>query len=72
MSEMSTATYLVEGMTCEHCVASVSEEVGGVPGVDAVAVDLASRRLEVSGTGFSDEGVRAAVEAAGYRVGGDA
>ena len=37
---MSTATYPVTGMTCAHCVASVTEEVAEVPGVTDVAVDL--------------------------------
>ena len=64
---MST-TYTVIGMTCEHCVASVTEEVGEVPGVEGVAVDLASGAVEVSGTDVDDAAVRAAVEEAGYRV----
>ena len=28
---MSTETYTVTGMTCSHCVASVTEEVGELP-----------------------------------------
>jgi copper chaperone len=64
---MSTV-YTVVGMTCEHCVASVTEEVGEVPGVESVAVDLASGAVEVSGTDVDDAAVRAAVEEAGYRV----
>ena len=36
-----TSTYAVAGMTCEHCVRSVTEEVSEVPGVTAVEVDLA-------------------------------
>ena len=43
---------IVEGMTCEHCVRSVTEEVGDVAGVESVAVDLPSGRLTVVG-GFS-------------------
>ena len=38
---MSTSTWTVEGMTCGHCVASVTEEVGAIGGVTAVDVDLA-------------------------------
>ena len=64
---MSTV-YTVVGMTCEHCVASVTEEVGEVPGVEGVAVDLATGAVEVSGTDVDDAAVRAAVEEAGYRV----
>ena len=36
----STTTYSVTGMTCAHCVAAVTEEVGGLAGVSAVDVDL--------------------------------
>jgi copper chaperone len=60
--------YTVQGMTCGHCVASVSEEVSEVAGVSAVAVDLASGRLTVSGAGVDDADVRAAVAEAGYAV----
>ena len=55
-------------MTCGHCVASVTEEVAEVPGVHAVDVELSSGRVTVSGTGFTDDAVEAAVEAAGYAV----
>ena len=66
---MSTSTYTVSGMTCGHCVASVTEEVGEVPGVDDVQVDLASGRLTVVGAEPVDPAlVRAAVEEAGYTV----
>jgi copper chaperone len=61
--------YVVHGMTCDHCVASVTEEVSEVAGVQAVDVDLASGRLAVSGAGFGDDAVRAAVEEAGYSLG---
>ncbi|MBP0644918.1 heavy-metal-associated domain-containing protein, partial [Mycobacterium tuberculosis] len=38
----ATATFTVSGMTCGHCVASVEEEVSGIPGVQSVEVDLES------------------------------
>ena len=66
---MSTATYTVTGMTCEHCVASVTEEVGEIPGVTGVQVDLASGGLTVtSDAPVDDAAVRAAVEEAGYQL----
>ncbi len=61
------STYTVTGMTCGHCVASVTEEVTAVAGVDDVTVDLESGLLTVTGTA-SDEAVKAAVEEAGYQV----
>ena len=66
---MGTSTYTVTGMTCGHCVRSVTEEVSEVPGVTAVDVDLASGRVTVSGDRPADDAaVRAAVAEAGYRV----
>lgn len=65
---MSTKNYSVEGMTCEHCVASVQEEVAEVAGTQGVEVELESGRLVVTGEGFSDEAIAAAVERAGYKV----
>ncbi|MEU7890912.1 heavy-metal-associated domain-containing protein [Microbispora bryophytorum] len=60
--------YSVSGMTCGHCVSSVSGEIGKVGGVTGVAVDLPTGAVTVSGAGFSDEEVRAAVEQAGYQL----
>ena len=65
---MSERTYTVTGMTCDHCVLSVSEEVGEVAGVERVDVDLASGSLTVAGERFTDADVRAAVSEAGYAV----
>jgi copper chaperone CopZ len=68
---MTTSTYTVVGMTCGHCVSSVTEEVSQVPGVTDVAVDLASGGLNVtSQTPVEDSAVQAAVEEAGYQVAG--
>jgi copper ion binding protein len=61
------STYTVTGMTCQHCVASVTEEVSEVAGVSAVEVDLASGRLTVTGDADA-AAVRAAVDEAGYEV----
>ncbi|MGY2001804.1 heavy-metal-associated domain-containing protein [Blastococcus sp. SYSU DS1024] len=67
----STASYTVTGMTCSHCVTSVTEEVSQVPGVTGVDVDLATGGLTVTSEQPVDESaVRAAVEEAGYEVSG--
>lgn len=65
---MSTQTYTVTGMTCDHCVNAVRSEVGAVPGVTGVEVELDSGRVAVSGDGVDDAAVRAAVDEAGYEV----
>jgi copper chaperone len=65
---MSDRVYTVEGMTCGHCTASVTEEVAEVGGVTKVEVDLPTGRVTVSGAGFTDEAVAKAVAEAGYTV----
>lgn len=66
---MTTTTYTVSGMTCDHCVRAVTDEVSGVEGVDSVSVDLASGRVTVESQGdVDDAAVTAAVEEAGYEV----
>lgn len=60
--------YVVRGMTCSHCVSSVTEEVSEIDGVEAVEADLESGRVVVRGAGFSDEDVRRAVSEAGYEL----
>ncbi|MGY1743121.1 MULTISPECIES: heavy-metal-associated domain-containing protein [unclassified Blastococcus] len=68
---MTTSTYTVTGMTCGHCVSAVSEEVGGLPGVTAVDVDLPSGAVTVTSDAPLDEAaVAAAVEEAGYELTG--
>ena len=63
-----THEYVVTGMTCSHCVVSVREEVGEVPGVEDVDVDLASGRMSITGSGFSEQAIKHAVAEAGYEA----
>lgn len=66
---MSTATYTVTGMTCGHCVSSVTEEVSALPGIAEVHVDLQAGAVTVTGDAAQDvEAVRSAVEDAGYTL----
>ena len=68
---MTTETYTVTGMTCGHCVSSVSEEVGELPGVTDVDVDLESGRLTLTADQpVGPDAVRSAVEEAGYALAG--
>ncbi|KQS66408.1 hypothetical protein ASG41_12000 [Modestobacter sp. Leaf380] len=52
-------------MTCQHCVASVTEEVSELAGVTGVDVDLSSGTLRVTGQDVTTEQVQAAVAEAG-------
>lgn len=62
----------VEGMTCAHCVSSVSEEISGLAGVEGVEVQLvAGGRSTVTVASDSPlriDDVRAAVSEAGYTL----
>jgi copper chaperone len=66
---MAEYIYTVTGMTCEHCVRSVTEEVTAIDGVTGVSVDLPTGQVTV--TSDAEPGadtVRAAVEEAGYQL----
>jgi copper chaperone len=63
---------LVAGMTCQHCVRSVTEELTALPAVQSVDVDLApgaASRVTIRSTGpLDDDAVRDAVHEAGYEL----
>ncbi len=68
MSQTPT-TYTVTGMTCGHCVASVTEEVQEIPGVEDVDVVLETGAVTIATTEPVDRAaVQAAVEEAGYQL----
>jgi copper chaperone len=64
-----TQNYTVAGMTCGHCVVSVTEEVQEIAGVENVDVVLATGSLSVtSSEPVDDDAVKTAVEDAGYQL----
>ena len=70
---MSTAlTYGVAGMTCEHCVRAVTDELSALRGVRDVAVDLVaggtSNVRVLSDAPLAESAVRDAVAEAGYTL----
>jgi copper chaperone CopZ len=70
----TTATYRVTGMTCDHCVRAVTDEMSAIPGVRDVEVELVaggeSTVRVVSEDALSDDTVREAVDEAGYELTG--
>lgn len=66
---MSTQTYPVTGLTCDHCVHAVSSEIKGIPGVTDVAVNLVaggtSTLTVASEAPLDDAAVAAALDEAG-------
>lgn len=66
---MPTQTFTISGMTCGHCVASVTEEVSEIAGVSNVVVTLESGELKFDAeTEIASDVVAAAVKEAGYEV----
>jgi copper chaperone CopZ len=63
-----TLTYRVPGIHCDHCKASVTEEVSAVEGVEVVEVDLETKLVVVRGKGLDDAELRAAIDDAGYEA----
>lgn len=68
----TTQNYGVTGMTCGHCVASVTEELSELDGVETVEVELnkgGASVVTVTSAAVLDEGlVRAAITEAGYEL----
>jgi copper chaperone len=67
-SAVSEITYLVPGMSCDHCERAVSGELSGVAGVTDVEIDLETKVVKVRGTRLDDAVLRAAIEEAGYEA----
>ena len=64
---MATSTYTVTGMTCDHCVSAVTQELSDITGVTKVSIDLASGQVTVESDAALDQAaVAAAVDEAGY------
>ena len=56
----------IEGMSCQHCVAAVTEALDGLPGVSVDEVRVGEARLGYDPNQVSPEQIALAVEDAGY------
>ena len=65
---MSTETFVVPGISCAHCVAAITSEVGALTGVEHVVVDLDSKVVTVVAGDVGREAIFAAIDEAGYEV----
>lgn len=79
MTEITSATtdavettLLVSGMTCGHCVSSVTEEVSALAGVQGVSVELEPAGISIvtvtSSTSLEPDALRSAIAEAGYEL----
>jgi Cu2+-exporting ATPase len=64
---MAIRTYSVPTVSCDNCKQAIEAEVGELPAVSSVEVDLVTHTVRVEGSA-SDEAVRAAIDDAGYTV----
>ena len=63
-------TYIVDGMSCNHCKMAVEKVVKALPGMASATVDLAKKTLSVEydGDKTGPAAIRGAVEEAGFAV----
>jgi mercuric reductase len=66
--ELRTVKLAIEGMTCDHCAATIQHALARVSGVDQVDVSFAEGHADVSTKGAAPEALVDAVESAGYRA----
>jgi copper chaperone len=65
---MTTLSYSVPGVSCEHCRQAIEGEVSQVQGVESVEVDLDAKTVTVGGDPLDEVAIVAAIDAAGYEV----
>jgi copper chaperone len=71
MGGVSTRSIAVAGMTCDHCASAVRAEIGKLPGVTGVDVDVDAGTVAITGEPLpGDASLREAVEEAGYEFAG--
>ena len=69
---MATRTFLVEGMTCNHCKTRVESGLKSITGIEDVIADLANGQVRVSGDNIDTSKVKQSVEESGYAFKGEA
>jgi len=71
IATVETRSFGVTGMSCEHCARAVRAEIGKLPGVTDIDVDVAAGEVRITGEPLPDDAaVRDAVQEAGYEFAG--
>lgn len=69
---MATTTINVSGLTCNHCVNAVKDEVGAIDGVQSVDVELVEGGVSPvtieSATPLAEADLNDAIDEAGYTI----
>jgi copper chaperone len=60
----------IEGMSCKHCVSSITKAIEALPGIAKVAVNLAAKNVavEYDSSQISLDKIKAKIEEQGYDV----
>jgi len=65
-----TVTFSVEGMMCNNCKAHVEKALAGIKGVKSAEANLEAKNVTVAcKESVTEDTLKAAVTAAGYKVG---
>jgi uncharacterized membrane protein YraQ (UPF0718 family)/copper chaperone CopZ len=67
---MKDLQIIVKGMTCNHCKATVEQNIGKIPGISSVDAELTSGKVHLSGENFDLSEVQLKIESLGYKYGG--
>jgi copper chaperone CopZ len=68
-AETIELSYSISGAHCDHCRHAIKQEVGKVPGVRGVEVDLGAGAVRVLGHGLDYAAIRDAIDEPGFNVG---
>ncbi|WP_167614833.1 SO_0444 family Cu/Zn efflux transporter [Maribellus sediminis] len=72
MKKMEGTTYIVEGMTCSHCEASVKRNLESIKGIQQVMASNDSNTVKIIGSGYKEDKIRQTIEEIGYKFVGKA
>jgi uncharacterized membrane protein YraQ (UPF0718 family)/copper chaperone CopZ len=64
----SITTIYVGGMTCNHCKENVENSIKSVKGVEDVAVDLTTGKVNIKGKSFDMQKIRTGIKGIGYKI----
>ncbi|SDO37448.1 heavy-metal-associated domain-containing protein [Desulforhopalus singaporensis] len=58
----------IKGMSCQHCVGSVTKALQGIEGISQVSVDLDNGKATFENDGASQDDIKAAITGIGFEV----
>ena len=65
---MKPLTLSITGMSCGHCLNTVNQALGRIPGIKIGSVRMGRAEIEFDETSATPESIVGAVSAAGYRA----